>query len=104
MEDASELSRLSEAECPVIWIRGPRCRCPTSWDNTPDAVVHVITIERIKRWSSCTQFLLIVWENYLKFLRKSCRHVCSQLALVDRTLMDREIHGKVCDEKEQGMR
>ena len=39
MEDASKQLRLSESECPAIWIRLPRSRCSKSWDGIPDPVV-----------------------------------------------------------------
>ena len=39
IEDAPELLRLPESECPVIWTCRPRPRRPISWDKIQDPVV-----------------------------------------------------------------
>ena len=41
MKDAPELLRLSEEECPKIWIRIPKARRPHNWDSIDDPVVLV---------------------------------------------------------------
>ena len=37
--DAPKLWGSPESECPTIWTRPPRSRCPKSWDEIQDAVV-----------------------------------------------------------------
>ena len=39
MEDAHKLLEFPNSECPDIWIRLPRHKCPKSWSSLEDAVV-----------------------------------------------------------------
>ena len=41
MKDAPDLLRLSEEECPKMWIRIPKARRPHNWDSIDDPVVLV---------------------------------------------------------------
>ena len=44
MNDAPDLLRLSEADCPMVSIRPPRSRRPKSWDTIED---QVVPLERV---------------------------------------------------------
>ena len=39
MEDAPKLLKIPKSECPDIWIRRPRHKCPKSWSSMEDPVV-----------------------------------------------------------------
>ena len=39
MEDAHKLLKILKSECPDIWIRLPRHKCPKSWSSMEDPVV-----------------------------------------------------------------
>ena len=39
LEDAPRLLRIRKSECPDVWIRLPRHKCPKSWTNIEDPVV-----------------------------------------------------------------
>ena len=39
MEDVPKLLKIPKSECPDIWIRPPRHKCPKSWSSIEDPVV-----------------------------------------------------------------
>ena len=39
MEDAPKLMKIPRSDCPDIWIRSPRHKCPKSWSSIEDPLV-----------------------------------------------------------------